>query len=164
MPISTHGYDLIVRLAVSNPSLDPKDRGVLKEIVYGLDIQNSDSLASVNDKWIVQQRIEASTIYLLVKYESLAARQEKFSEEVEAAEYLSLPESKPDGKKYTIEDKRNLVKVENTASSAKQLLIESQELASLMSKLSRTVFGRNQKLDHMGVNYRRELSFDESTH
>lgn len=164
MPMSLLGYDLLVRLAIQNPSLDAQDRGILKEVIQSLEIQNSDTLSSVNDKWTIQQRMEAVMVYLLVKYESRAAKQQRFSEEVEAAEYLSLPEDKPDGRKYTVEDKRNLIRVEQTSSSAKNLLLEAQELSNLMNKLARTVFARNQKLDHMNVNYRRELSVDEGSY
>lgn len=164
MPVSEQGYHLLVCLAVKNPCLAAEDRAVLKEVIHGLDIQNSDTLLDVNDKWSIQQRMEANLIYLLVKYESFAAKQEGFVEEVEAAEYLSLPDSRQDGKKYTVEEKKQLVKVEPTVTTAKQMLLEAQELASLVNKLSRTVFGRNQKLDHMGVNYRRELSYNENCH
>lgn len=164
MSISDHGYLAIVRFAVKNTHLDPEDRLLLKEVVNGLDLLTPQALQDMSQRWQVQQRLEADVIYLLTKYESLAARQERFVEEVEAAEFLTLPDKKSDGRKYTVEDKKHLLKISDTVKACEQTLLDTQELSSLMNKLSKTVFGRNQKLDHMGVNYRRELSFDENSH
>ena len=160
MPVSDHGYLAIVRLAVSNGQLIDGDRVLLKEVVNGLDLTNPQALQDMSQRWGVQQRLEASMIYLLTKYESMAAKQERFVEEVEAVEFLALPEKKADGRKYTVEEKKNLVKISETVKACTKSLLEIQELSSLMGKLARTVFNRNQKLDHMGVNYRRELSCD----
>lgn len=163
MPISTEGYQLVVKLAAQNDHLEAVDRPVLKRIVYALDLQGDSTLADVNSKWVMQQRIEADVIYLSTKYEKKAARQERISDEVEAACYLSLPDKRDDGKKYTLDDKKHLIKIEPEVAVAKDTLIEVKDLVNLLGKLSRTVFGRNQKIDHMGVNYRREISADENS-
>jgi len=164
MSISDSGYLAIVKLAVRNEQLDSEDRVVLKEVVNGLDITSPQAFLDMNQRWTIQQRLEASMIYLLTKYESRAAKQERFTEEVEAAEFLSLPEKKSDGKRYTVEDKKSLLKLEDTVRTCNKTLLDTQELSNLMNKLAKSVFGRNQKLDHMGVNYRRELSCDENSH
>lgn len=163
MSVSNEGYQLVVKLALQNDYLEAVDRPVLKRIVYALDLQGDPTLADINTKWIMQQRIEADIIYLSTKYEKKAAKQERVTDEVEAACYLNLPDTREDAKKYTLDDKKHLIKVEPEVAVAKDALIEIKDLVNLLSKLSRTVFGRNQKIDHMGVNYRRELQADENS-
>jgi hypothetical protein len=154
------GYQLVVKHALQNEYLEAVDRSVLKELVYALDLQGDPTLVDINTKWVMQQRMEANMIYLSVKYEKLQAKQEGNVPEVEAACYLNLPDKREDGKKYTLDDKKQLVKVEPDLAVAKHRQRELKDLVNLLGKLSRTVFGRNQKLDHLGVNYRREILSD----
>lgn len=163
MPISDEGYRLVVKLALQNDHLEATDRPVLKRVVYALDLQGDPTLVDINSKWVMQQRIEADMIYLSTKYEKKAAKQDRATDEIEAACYLDLPTAREDGKKYTLDDKKHLIKVEPEVAVAKDAQIEIKDLVNLLSKLSRTVFGRNQKIDHMGVNYRREISADENS-
>lgn len=163
MPVSQLGYQLTVKLALQNEYLDSSDRPVLKEVVYALDLLGDPTLVDINMKWVAQQRIEASMIYLTAKYEKIRDKQEGVAEEVEAASYLNLPDKREDDKRYTLDDKKHLVKVEPDVAVAKDKLRELKALANLLSKLSRTVFGRNQKLDHLGVNIRREIQADENS-
>lgn len=163
MPVSQQGYPLLVKLALQNDHLEACDRSVLKEVVYALDVQGDPTLVDINSKWVMQQRIEANMIYLSVKYEKRLAKQERIVDEVEAASYLDLPDRRGDDKKYTLDDKKYLIRVEPDVAVAKDALIEIRDLVNLLNKLSRTVFGRNQKLDHLGVNYRREIQADENS-
>lgn len=163
MSVSQDGYRLLAALAIQNDYLDSADRATLKEVVYSLDLQGNPTLGDINQKWIWQQRIEAGIIYLVAKYEGRLFQQERAVPELEAAAYLDLPDSREDGKKYTVEDKKQLLKVDPDVAVAVMKLNGLKELVGLFNKILRSVFGRNQKLDHLGVNYRRELQADENS-
>lgn len=154
------GYKLLVAQIIGNDYLEAKDRQVLKDVVYALDLQGEGTLIDVNQQWITQQRIEANMVYLTSKYEAMVIQAERAGDEVESALYLDLPATREDGKRCTAEDRKRLLRLEPDVAVAKHKVVELQILTNALSKLSRTVFGRNQKLEQLGVNYRRELSSD----
>jgi len=171
MPVSDMGYKLLVRQVLTNGLLAAEDRQVIKEIVYGLDLTGDDSLTDSNDKWIVQQRLEANIIYLLCKYEKSVGRAEAILEgimsgleEVESVAKLDTPRD------YTnAESRRAFVRLDPDVAvhkervlDAKRAILEAKELYNDIDRLAKTVFRRDKKIENMNINIRRQMTADEN--
>jgi hypothetical protein len=171
MPISTMGYKLLVRQILTNSLLTSEDRQVVKDIVYGLDLTGEDSLTDVNDKWVIQQRLEASIIYLLCKYEKAVGRAEAVMdgvtsglEEVEASARLDTPKeySNAESRKAYVRLDPDVAVHKLRVNEAKQAILEAKELYNDIDRLAKTVFRRDKKIENMNVNVRRQMTADEN--
>ena len=171
MPISDMGYKLLVRQILTNSQLTSEDRQVVKDIVYGLDLTGEDSLTDVNDKWIIQQRLEASIIYLLCKYEKAVGRSEAILEgimsgleEVESVARLDMPKdySNVESRKAYVRLDPDVAVHKGRVLEAKQAILEAKELYSDIDRLAKTVFRRDKKIENMNVNVRRQMVADEN--
>jgi hypothetical protein len=157
MPVSQMGYKLLVRQLVTNELLSSEDRAVVKEIVFALDLQGDVSLSDVNLKWIDQQRIEASMVYLLNTYERLMAKTEAELEEIEATARLDMPK----GAAGNEQERKAYVRLDPNVAVHKDRVLNAKSLYQDLDRLAKTVFRRDKKLDSLTVNYRRELQADE---
>lgn len=157
MPVSTMGYRLLVRQLVSNELLASEDRAVVKEIAYALDLQGDPTLGDVNSKWIDQQRIEASMVYLLNTYERIVDKAESELEEIEATARLDIPK----GVAGNAEERKAYVRLDPNVAVHKDRVVNAKSLHKDLDRLAKTVFRRDKKLENLTVNYRRELQSDE---
>lgn len=153
-------FKLIYEQIVLNKHLKSKDRKVVKEVYNDMDLNSYSSLAALNEIERDQLRMEARCAYLVSVYTDHAESQESDSDYIEANAQLSLPEKGPDGKKYLAADRDALLTTNDMVTEARQAKREAKALLRDISKMSKMVDNRNQKIENLQVNHRREMAQD----
>lgn len=153
-------FQLLVGLILENEYLDPSDRQTVKDIIYGLNLTSDGSFDDINNKWEMQIELETLIVYLVRKYTKVLAGVSKEHDDMFADKRLSVDDYSSAGKKYTAEDKKSLVRLDPDLNVLIDRSLNINLLVQDLQDVMRIVFGRNQKLDHLTVNYRRELAND----
>jgi hypothetical protein len=157
-------YQLLLQEMTSNSYIDDTDKRVLKNVIDDLRITDLTDLKDINEKWEDQVRLEAAVVYLTGKYSNKLQVIESGAEQSEALALLGIPEKNSEGRKLIAADRAAII---TTNDKVRELRIRKSVLKALnrdINNLSKIVFGRNQKLENLSINVRREMSADEKSY
>lgn len=155
-------FQLLASRLVGNRELAPKDRPYVKKIIYQLNLDAETSPRDQNDRWAVQQRMEAAIIYLVGVYSDHVTAAKRNLEDAKDEERLELPEKDSDtGRKYNKEDREALIGRSADVRDKRDQLDDSQALLRDLVKLEQTIIRRNDKINDVSINVRRQEEVDE---
>lgn len=149
-----HLYELIIR----NPKMRKPDKIVVKEVLDSLDLEGDVVLADLNSKIVEQLRIETQMAYLAVSYTDSYNRAESDVKRIEANAILSLDDKTETGRKHNAETRQATVNLDDTVTEVRADRDFYRSLHHAIKELARIVSARMAKLEHLNVNYRRELA------
>lgn len=163
--MSTNEKYLFLKRVLENPELDSCDRPVLKSVITKISISTNElNLESINDLWADQIDLEARMLYLIGKYSHLEDKASEIVDTIEGSYLLQLPDKMPDtNRRINKEDRMAMLRNEEEVRFERYKIIDIRALVRDLSNLHRLVIGRNQKLENISVNYRRELKADENS-
>ncbi len=155
-------FALLVQQIVKNDHLMAHDRLVVKDIVYALSLEGESSLLDINSKWIKQAEIEAAMVYLLGVYGDKLKDSERDLNEQEATKRLDPPDITTRTGRITRDDYSAMLALDPDVSILRHRVSTLQSLYRDIDNLAKLVFWRSKKLEHLNVNYRRELEADRN--
>lgn len=150
---------LVLRLA-KNEFLAPEDRSVVKDVVYAL-ILDTETVEDVNEKLKGQVRLEADMVYLMGVYRDLKNEFTYELEEEEGHVLLDTPRRNDDGYKTSAKELKAHSVTNPEVAVKRRRLASVTSLYESLQLLWKIVFARNEKLEQLSVNYRKELKADE---
>lgn len=154
-------YMRLAKRIVSSPIMTAEDRQVVKDILFNLSL-DAKSYTDMNTKWEGQQSIEADVLYLLGEYrDKWQENQFRYEEEEAGIMIDDVPSVGPTGKKTTVKETKAYIAVNPDLAVLRRELYQYSSLFQDIQNLVKYVFARNDKLDNINVNYRRELKADE---
>lgn len=136
----------LVGLILQSPILDIEDAHLLKEVAAWLTIDDVNQVRDVNEAMKQQIDLESAVMYLRGKYR-------RHKGHVDLEKDLSW---------HTAGVKHGQRSSERTLdpgyTSIAERAVDIGDLVSLLTDLTSIILGRQTKLEHLSVNYRRELS------
>ena len=153
---------LILKQFAEAQHLRSNHKKVLAEIIDALSIHWISSMLDVNEAWKDQMKIEAYMIFLVGYYGDIEREVETKLAEAEARLTLGIPRKGESGEKYTVDMVKALIMTDDDIMQLKGERDEIRNLNRDLALLLKVVMGRNQKLDHLSVNFRREFTADEN--
>lgn len=156
-------FQVLVIHLVENEELDPKDKPRIKKVIYQLSMDELDrSPKDQNSRWADQQRMEASIIYLVGKYSDYVIAAKRNLEDAKDDERLDLPEKDGEtNRKYNKDDREALINRSADVHDKRDQLDALQSLLRDLIKLEQTIIRRNDKLNDVSINIRRDKEVDE---
>lgn len=149
----------LVQYAVHHESLDPDDRPSIKDVIFQLAL-DLDTVEEVNEKFKGQIKLEADMVYLLGKYRDKCNDLKIELEEEEASVFLDAPKRNDEGFKTSTREFKAYQLTNPEIAVKRRRLAACESLLSSLVLLSKVVFARNDKLEQLSVNYRKELAAD----
>lgn len=153
-------YELVVQRIVKSEYLKENDHVVIERITYALSLDGPAELTDIDTKIKMQMDIEADIIYLLGEYEDLLYRYDDMLDRIEAARRLDLPDRDGNDRKYNEADRAALLTINQDVQKLRAKQHGAKSLSRDIDRLAKIVFRRNDKLDLLTVNYRREIAAD----
>lgn len=155
-------FQLLAARLSNNDELKPEDRPRVKRMVYQLNLDNETTPRDQNDRWAVQQRMEAMIIYLISTYTDHVIAASRNMEWARDDERLTLPDKDPDtSRKYNREDREALIGQSSDVRDKQEQKDASDALLRDLKKLEATIIRRNEKVNDISVNVRRQEEVDE---
>jgi len=147
---------------IRNPSLDSDDRPWVKKLIDSLNVAKRKDFEQIDDMWEHQMKMEAIMVYLLGKYGDQYEDADDLLGEIESTFKVDIPIKDPEsGYKRTKDDIDSILLQNEEVREAREAKRSNKSLNNDMQYLSKLVFGRNQKLENLTVNYRRMIAADE---
>lgn len=155
------GFTLLENLIVSHPHLKQEDHAVISKVCRLLEIQEEHVL--INEYHRRQVELEATAVYLTGKYTALVKRFESVFNKHRAGKSVELGERNDEGLKWTRIAKENwLLGTDARYIALVDTLAEAQRLLMMLKGLSDVIFARDNKLEQLSINYRRETEADKT--
>jgi hypothetical protein len=150
-------FTYLAKRLIGSTRLDAQDRAVVKNVVYALDLDGQPDLSSMDEKWQKQMRMEASMVYLIGRYTDYLQAAEGNLEATESNVRLQVPDKDPTTqKKYNKEDRDAVLSINEEVLQHRSDRDAIKSLHRDLTNLMKIVIGRNQKLENLSVNYRRD--------
>lgn len=156
------GYELFAARVLNSGYLDRSDHCVVERVAYALSLDGPGVLDDVNTKTKMQMDIEADVIYLVGVYSDKLARYESALERMEAVKRLDIPERSASDKKHSVADQAAILTINSDVQKLRVKRNGAKSLSKDIDRLAKIVFGRNDKLNLLTINYRRELAADSN--
>ena len=156
----SQGLELLDHLIREHPSLKVEDHSIVNTLCTNLALQEDHGL--INKYICNQPDNEAMALYLLGKYESWFNVLKASVLEHRAGSALSLGSKDQEGFKWTKQSKEEwLLATDATYIGKVDRLRIAENLYSLIKGLYGITLNRDEKLQHLSNNYRRELRGNE---
>jgi hypothetical protein len=155
-------FQQLARLILESPYVDPEDRLVLKQVVYRLKLYAT-NLEDINDKIKGQIEIEAAISYMSGKYLQKMNDAQAEMEEIEATKLSQMPDKTDIGYKVTEKERKTLLAIDPDTAIARKRFSEKQTLYKNLQSILKIVFKRDDKINNLCVNYRKELKLDQNS-
>ena len=128
-------------------------------------LYTSDEPGKINDYFRGQIEAEAGATYLVGRYTSLVNKLRERVREHRAGKFVELGERNDEGYKWTAKGKEDfLLGTDAQYATQMETVAKVENLLSLLKGLREIVFARNDKLEQLSINYRREMEIDRKTH
>ncbi len=142
-----------------HPHLKVEDHPVVEKVTSLL--YTSDEIGLINDYFRMQIEAEAGATYLVGRYISLVTKLKEMLREHRAGKLLMLGERNDDGYKWTAKGKEEwLLATDAPYATQLEQIAKVDNLLNLLKGLKEIVFGRNDKLEQLSINYRRDTLID----
>lgn len=149
----------LVQYIVKHDFLETEDRPVVKEVIYKLEL-DLETFEEVNEKLKGQIKLEADMVYLLGKYRDICNDLKIELDEEEATVFLDAPKRNDEGYKTSAKEFKAYQLAHPEIAVKRRRLVAVESLLATLTLLSKVVFARNDKLEQLSVNYRKELAAD----
>lgn len=149
---------------LSHKMLKLEDNAVISQVCYQIRIE--DDPGKINEYHRTQVGSEAAMVYLTSKYGELVVRLKKKRDSYLIQKSLELGSTNEiDGKKWTSKKAKQewILMTDPDFALLAEKVDDAANLASLVQGLFTIVFGRNDKLEQLSINYRREAEIDRRT-
>ncbi|MCG8434624.1 MAG: hypothetical protein MJA83_11385 [Gammaproteobacteria bacterium] len=155
-----NGFLLLDQLIRQHNSLKIDDHKVVQDLCEKLALQEEHGF--INSYICEQPSLEAQALYLLGRYEALYNRLKAIVAEYRADKTLTLGSKDDEGFKWTKQSKEEWLLATDTKYLEKvERLRNVENLYTLIKGLYQITISRDDKLQHLSNNYRRELKGNE---
>ena len=153
----------LAKRLVTSPVMTKEDRQVVKDILFTMSLDRA-SFEDLDQKWQGQIESEANVLYLQSVYrDKWQEKQFEYDEEESGILIDDVPAYGSSGKKITGKEVKAHLAVHPDLAVKRRELYMYTSLFKDIQSLVKFVFDRNQKLENVNVNYRREIKTDERT-
>lgn len=154
-------YKQLAQLIMNSPHFDEEHRPDLKRVVYRLSLDRVDNVEHVNAKIKGQMEMEATMVFLVGHYRGIQYELDNDIEREEGLATLDVPTKTADGYKTTAKQAKAQVLANEEVAVLRMKLSPLKSLVMDLENIFTLVLKRNQKLEQLSINYRREQNIDD---
>jgi len=154
-------YKNLAQLIMDAAHFEEEHRPDLKKVVYRLSLDSVDNIENVNEKIKSQMEMEATMVFLLGYYRGCQFELDNDIEREENLAVLDTPSKNEDGYKLSAKQFRASYLANQDVAVLRMRLSPLKSLVMNLDNLFTIVIKRNQKLEQLSINYRREQNIDD---
>lgn len=162
-PNRQQSFRRLIALIMESPYFKTEHISIIKAVCLKLNLQSS-SLQHINKKIQDQIEIEADIIYLLGKYRVEYYETLCLYEEVSGCSLAKVPSATDEGFRRNIKEITALVDSDPDVAVLKNKYLGMKSLYKDLQNIFQIILARNENLNHLSNNYRKELTVDNNSY